>query len=479
MRSATRISRPGSGVPDGELLGPGPDPDAGHLIGFTSGTESQPKGCFHTWNSYSFTPRTQRLLYEVTPDDIALVVSPPTHTSGLAAGLLKPLVSGAAACLMPKWSPQEALRLIGRHRVTMATGATPFIAMLAEAYDPAVHDVSSFRMFLCGGAPVPAALIARVRQTLGTTKVLPVYGQTESLILTTCLSADTDERAATSSGRAVPGAQVAIVGPAGTPLPAGETGEIWYRTPGAMLGYWRNPEASAAAIESDGWRHSGDLGYLDAAGYLQITGRIKDMIIRGGVNISSREVEEMLEQHPRVAAAAIVGDTRRPAGGTGRRVRGGDRGRAHPAGAHRIPAGALPAGQAETSRSTPRAPRAADDRDRQGQQAGATGPAQAGGSESRPLTAGAGEDALELKAGEMIHPDGGLLALELAEQRLPCACRQRGVHVGEEADVVLGQLQRAGDDIPEQVCAIGARRARPRRRSVHSCPGCAPASAGR
>jgi cyclohexanecarboxylate-CoA ligase/acyl-CoA synthetase len=297
----------GSGVPDPELLGPRPDPDAGHLIGFTSGTESQPKGCFHTWNSYSFTPRTQCLLYEVTPDDIALVVSPPTHTSGLAAGLLKPLIGGATACLMPKWSPQEALRLIGRHRATMATGATPFIAMLAEAYDPAVHDVSSFRMFLCGGAPVPAALIARVRQTLGTTKVLPVYGQTESLILTTCVSADTDERAATSSGRAVPGAQVAIVGPAGTPLPAGETGEIWYRTPGAMLGYWRNPDATAAAIDSAGWRHSGDLGYLDAAGYLQITGRIKDMIIRGGVNISSREVEEMLEQHPRVAAAAVVG----------------------------------------------------------------------------------------------------------------------------------------------------------------------------
>jgi len=297
----------GRGVPDAEVLGPRPDPDAGHLIGFTSGTESQPKGCFHTWNSYSFTPRMQRLLYDVTPDDIALVVSPPTHTSGLAAGLLNPLVSGAAACLMPKWGPQEALRLIGRYRATMATGATPFIAMLAEAYDPAVHDVSSFRLFLCGGAPVPAALIARVRQTLGTTKVLPVYGQTESLILTTCVPADTDERAAASSGRPAPGVQVAIAGPAGTPLLPSQTGEIWYRTPGAMLGYWRNPDATTAAIAAAGWRRSGDLGYLDATGYLQITGRIKDMIIRGGVNISSREVEEMLEQHPRVAAAAVVG----------------------------------------------------------------------------------------------------------------------------------------------------------------------------
>ncbi len=297
----------GTGMPPEELLGPRPDADAGHLIGFTSGTESQPKGCFHTWNSYSFTPRMKRHLYGVTPDDIELVVSPPTHTSGLAAGVLKPLLSGAAICLMPKWSPQEALRLISRHHATMATGATPFIAMLADAHDPAVHDVSSFRLFLCGGAPVPAALIARVRETLGTTKVLPVYGQTESLILTTCVPGDSDDRAASSSGRPVEGVQVAIVDRGGTPLAPGETGEICYRTPGAMLGYWRNPDATAAMIGDGGWRQSGDLGYLDEAGYLQITGRIKDMIIRGGVNISSREIEEMLEQHPRVVSAAVVG----------------------------------------------------------------------------------------------------------------------------------------------------------------------------
>jgi acyl-CoA synthetase (AMP-forming)/AMP-acid ligase II len=179
--------------------------------------------------------------------------------------------------------------------------------MLAEAYDPAVHDVSSFRLFLCGGAPVPAALIARVRETLGTTKVLPVYGQTESLILTTCLPGDSDERAASSSGRPVEGVQVAIIDPEGTPLAPGEIGEICYRTPGAMLGYWRNPDATAAMIGDGGWRRSGDLGYLDEADYLQVTGRIKDMIIRGGVNISSREVEEMLEQHPRVVSAAVVG----------------------------------------------------------------------------------------------------------------------------------------------------------------------------
>jgi acyl-CoA synthetase (AMP-forming)/AMP-acid ligase II len=297
----------GAGVPAEGQLGPRPDADAGHLIGFTSGTESRPKGCFHTWNTYSFTARVKQRLYEVTPDDIELVVSPPTHTSGLVAGVLKPLVSGAAMCLVPDWNPQEALGLITRHRATMATGATPFISMLAEAYDPAVHDVSSFRLFLCGGAPVPAALIQRVRQTLGGTKVLSVYGQTESIILTTCVPGDGDERAASSSGRPVPGVQLSIRDSAGAPLGPGQTGEICYRTPGAMLGYWRNPEATAAASGPGGWWRSGDLGYLDEAGYLQITGRIKDMIIRGGINISSREVEEMLEEHPRVTAAAVIG----------------------------------------------------------------------------------------------------------------------------------------------------------------------------
>jgi acyl-CoA synthetase len=297
----------GASFPADAELGPRPDPDAGHLIGFTSGTESQPKGCFHTWNSYSFTPRMKRYLYAVTPDDVELVVSPPTHTSGLAAGVLKPLVSDAAMCLMRKWNADAALELIGRHRVTMATGATPFIAMLAEAYDAARHDVSSFRLFLCGGAPVPAALIARVRETLGTTMVLPVYGQTESLIVTTCRPGDSDEMAASSSGRAVDGVELRIIDSAGDPLPAGESGEICYKTPGAMVGYWRNPEATAVAIDAEGWRHSGDVGYLDKAGYLQITDRIKDMIIRGGVNISAREVEEILEQHPRVSAAAVIG----------------------------------------------------------------------------------------------------------------------------------------------------------------------------
>jgi acyl-CoA synthetase (AMP-forming)/AMP-acid ligase II len=297
----------GSGLPTDGELGPRPHVDAGHIIGFTSGTESDPKGCYHTWNSYSFTPRMQVGLYGYGPDDIELVVSPPTHTAGLAAGVLKPLVGGGAMCLMSDWSPASALELITRHHITMATGATPFIAMLADAYDPAVHDASTFRLFFCGGAPVPASLITRARVALPNTTVLPVYGQTESLIVTTCRPDDGDERAASSSGRAVEGVEVAVLGPDSAQLGPGEVGEIAYRTPGAMLGYWRNPLATANVIQADGWRHSGDLGTLDDQGYLQITGRIKDMIIRGGMNISTREIEEMLERHPDVRMAAVVG----------------------------------------------------------------------------------------------------------------------------------------------------------------------------
>jgi acyl-CoA synthetase (AMP-forming)/AMP-acid ligase II len=302
----------GDGVPDEADLGPRPDPDACHLIGFTSGTEAEPKGCVHTWNSYSFTPRSQTRLYAVGPEDVELVVSPPTHTSGLAAGVLKPLIAGAAMCLMESWDPKSALELVARHGATMATGATPFIAMLADAFDPATHDVSRFRAFLCGGAPVPAELISRTRATLGTTAVLPVYGQTECLILTTCVPEDGDEKAAASSGRPVEGVDIVVCGPDGEALPPGEVGEICYRTPGAMLGYWRRPDATARVIDLNGWRHSGDLGRQDEAGYLQITGRIKDMIIRGGLNISSLEIEQMLAQHPRISAAAVIGvpDTR-------------------------------------------------------------------------------------------------------------------------------------------------------------------------
>src|SRR5262249_12252291 len=118
---------------------------------------------------------------------------------------------------------------------------------------------------------------------------------------------DPESHAADSAGRAVEGVQIEILDEAGRPLPRGETGEVCYRTPGAMLGYWRNAQATARACTSDGWRRSGDLGRLDAEGYVQITGRIKDMVIRGGMNISAREVEELIEANPAVAAVAVFG----------------------------------------------------------------------------------------------------------------------------------------------------------------------------
>jgi acyl-CoA synthetase (AMP-forming)/AMP-acid ligase II len=297
----------GSGVPANAELGAVPPADGGHVIGFTSGTEAKAKGCFHTWSTYSYSPRVQAWLYAFGPDDCELTPSPITHTAGLAGAFLKALLAGGRVCLMESWDPAAALRLIDRHRCTQATGATPFIAGLVDAYDPAAHDASSLRVFVCGGAPVSEELVRRARQTLPGCRVLPCFGQTEGLIVTTCRPDDPPERLSTSDGRAAPGVDVEVRGEDGVRLQLGSVGSLVYRGPGNMLRYWRDPEATVASLTPDGWRITGDLARMDADGYVRVTGRLKDVIIRGGLNISSREVEDLLAQHPAVAQVAVVG----------------------------------------------------------------------------------------------------------------------------------------------------------------------------
>jgi cyclohexanecarboxylate-CoA ligase/acyl-CoA synthetase len=284
-----------------------PSGDDGHIIGFTSGTEAGAKGCFHTWNTYSYTPRMQARLYHFGDEDCELVPSPITHTAGLAGGILKAIFAGGRACLMDVWEPKAALALIARHRCTQATGATAFIAALVDAFQPDAHDASTFRLFICGGAPVPEELATRVRATLPACRLIPCFGQTEGLLITSCRPEDPNEKVVSSDGRAVPGVDVEVRDQHGDRLRPGDVGDIVYRSPGAMVRYWRNPEASAAAVTEDGWRRTGDLGRMDADGYLRVTGRVKEMIIRGGLNISTREIEELLLLHEAVAAVAIVG----------------------------------------------------------------------------------------------------------------------------------------------------------------------------
>ena len=222
---------------DIDELGAAPRPDDGHIIGFTSGTEANAKGCFHTWNTYSYSPRVQALMYDFGPDDCELVPSPITHTAGLAGGFLKPLLAGGRVCLMDAWDPQRAIELIDRHRCTQSTGATPFIAALADASRDG-HRASSLSKFICGGAPVPEETVRHVRAALPGCRLITCFGQTEGLLITSCTPDDPAEKVLTSDGRPIPGVDVEIRDENETRVATAEVGQIVYRSPAQMLGYW-------------------------------------------------------------------------------------------------------------------------------------------------------------------------------------------------------------------------------------------------
>jgi cyclohexanecarboxylate-CoA ligase/acyl-CoA synthetase len=306
--SLTDLTEPQAGdrVPTDAELGPPPGPDDGHSIIFTSGTEARPKGCLHTFNTLGFTLRALGRTLRLGPDDVTFMPSPITHSTGLAMGLGAPLMAGGSVHLMDAWEPSAGLQRIREHRCTTTTTAAPFVQMAVDAYDPSRHDVSSLRVWLCGGAPVPETLVERVAGIWPDCRLLSLYGRSETFLTSVCELDDPVDRVARSDGRPGEGVEMALLDEEGTPLPAEAEGEIVQRGPGVMLGYWHDPERTAATFDAHGWCHSGDLGRLDAEGYLRVTGRLKDLIIRGGVNISAREVEEHLLAHPRVSGVALV-----------------------------------------------------------------------------------------------------------------------------------------------------------------------------
>jgi cyclohexanecarboxylate-CoA ligase/acyl-CoA synthetase len=292
---------------DESAIGPRPGADNGHVLIFTSGTESRPKGCLHTWNTIGFTVRGLSKAFGLDRSSVTFAPSPVSHGTGLAMGVAAPILTGGSIHLQDVWQPKEGLARIREHRCTHAATATPFVRMALDAFDPAQDDVSSMRAWVCAGAPIPASLAEEVTAVFRGCRLLPLYGASEIFATTACWLSDAPEMAVISDGRpALDGVEVRVVDEAGQPVPAGEEGEVCYRGPGAMLGYWRDPERTAIAIDGDGWYHTGDRGQFNADGLLRLKGRIKDVIIRGGTNISATEVEEHLVTHPKVKAVAVV-----------------------------------------------------------------------------------------------------------------------------------------------------------------------------
>jgi len=225
------------------------------------------------------------------------VVSPFFHTFGYKAGILACLVSGAALVSQATFDAGAAMRLIEAERITVLPGAPAIYASILDHPERGSFDLSSLRLAVTGAADVPVALVERMRRELNFETVLTGYGLTEAVVATMCRPGDAAEIVASTSGRAAAGFEVRI----------GPSEEILLRGPNLMLGYLDDPVATAAAIDGDGWLHTGDAGRLDAGGYLAITGRIKDMYLCGGFNVYPAEVEQVLARLDGVAESAVIG----------------------------------------------------------------------------------------------------------------------------------------------------------------------------
>lgn len=272
---------------------------------FTSGTESRSKGAVHTHDTIGFGERALAAALGVGRDDIAFMASPLTHATGFLHGFAMTLCTGGTLSLLDVFGGGAAVRQMKAHRCTWTMGATTFLVDTVAALAEAGESLPDLRYFLCGGAPVPERPV-RDAAALGI-RVLSVYGATESPPHTLVHPGDPLEDAWRCDGRPLDGIEVRIVDEHGRDLADGEVGEEWSRGPNTFLGYLEEPEMTRRALDAEGWVHSGDLARRLPDGSLRIAGRLKDIIVRGGQNISVAEVENHLMSHPAVAAVAVVG----------------------------------------------------------------------------------------------------------------------------------------------------------------------------
>jgi cyclohexanecarboxylate-CoA ligase len=270
------------------------DVDTPRFLLYTSGSTADPKGVVHSDRTLLAECAAQAAYHGLTSDEVFVMPSPVAHVSGLLYGVLLPIWLGATSVLMPNWSAGRFLELVESESGTFCGGATPFLQGVVDHPDLARYDISSLRLFPCGGADVPPELIRRAIARLGVRSGRG-YGSTEFPSITSSAGPGEPERKrAETDGR-----------PIGTNRVRVRDGEIQAQGPELFLGY-RDPSLDRDAFTADGWFRTGDLGVLDDEGYLTITGRLKDIVIRSGEKLSAREVEDLLHGHPRVRAVAVV-----------------------------------------------------------------------------------------------------------------------------------------------------------------------------
>jgi cyclohexanecarboxylate-CoA ligase len=311
LRDVVVIGEPVAGTSDWRTLAtaaPGPlpdaiDPNAILALLYTSGTTADPKGVLHSHNTLLCECRSMAKNHALDDADVLVMASPVSHISGLLFGIMLPVYVGATSVLMERWDAGRFLELVRREGGTFTAGATPFLQGVVEAWRPGVAP--SLRAFPCGGADVPPDLIRRAARELGI-RTGRGYGSTEFPSIVSSAGPDVPEaKRALTDGRPISPNLIELRDLDGRPVAAGEEGEIWARGPELCLGY-RDSMLDADAFDARGFFRTGDLGRLDADGWLTVTGRVKDVIVRSGEKFSAKEIEDLLHAHPKVRQVAVV-----------------------------------------------------------------------------------------------------------------------------------------------------------------------------
>lgn len=274
---------------------------------FTSGTTGAPKGAVSTHRQTIAVAAAWAERAQATDRDVYMIIAPFFHTFGYKAGWVVALLCGATIVPQLTFNIDRVLEQIERERVTMLPGPPTIFQELLAHPRRDQHDLSSLRLVVTGAAMVPVALIERMWTELAIETILTAYGLTEAVVVTMCLPGDDAQTISGTCGCAAADFEIRIAGADGQELGPGDDGEVQLRGPNVMVGYLDDPAATRAAIEPDGWLHTGDIGHLDERGYLTITDRLKDMFTVGGFNVYPAEVENAIMRLDSVIDCAVVG----------------------------------------------------------------------------------------------------------------------------------------------------------------------------
>lgn len=299
------VARPAAGPAPGRVP---VEHDGEHpaLILYTSGSTGRPKGAVMSHAALAAGNESWAgPVMALTPEDVVLAALPFSHSFGLHGALLAPLLAGAASVPIERFVPDAVVEAIDRHRVTVFPGVATMFRRVLDSPGLARANLGSLRIAVSGAAPCPWELVEEWRSRTGV-RIVRGYGMTELFRPLSYLAGDQRESHA-AVGRAVPGVEVRIVDDDGRPLPAGQVGELWIKSPAAMQGYLNAPEETREVLTVDGWFRTGDLARVAADGLVEIAGRKRERILRGGYSVFPQEVEAVLLSHPAVAEAAVIG----------------------------------------------------------------------------------------------------------------------------------------------------------------------------